>query len=506
MADLAAEVLQSIPKDSQYRWSSTDVSKRFEVENPATGEVITTVQAGDEGTVNSAVQAAQEAFETHWRWKTRLERSVFLHKAADELQKHSEELAVLLCLENGKPWRDALATDVGFLVTIFRYFASIGDKLPSEFFDQGSMYCATIYEPHGICVGILPFNWPPVHAGGKLAPALAAGNTMILKPGEQAPLTVMRIVEILQSVLPPDVVQAVPGLGPEVPQALISHPLVKMVSLTGSTKSGALAAAAAAPTITPTVLELGGKNAILVFEDADVDRAVRDTVDGAFFNKGEACTASSRILVHKAIYPLFVTKLSSAVQQIRTGDGLDDSTHVGPVVSKTRQEEVLKYIEIGKKEGATLAAQGSLPSSPHVAKGFFVPPTLFTDVTPAMTIAQDEIFGPVTAVMPFSTEDEALGIANASRYGLFAGVYSRDSDRTMRVARKLDVGVVLCNTYFRGVLGTPFGGVKESGYGREHWIGTLREWSRVKNIRIPSGMGEIPSWRGVVDLLGPGSG
>ena len=329
---------------------------------------------------------------------------------------------------------------------------------------------------------------------------------MILKPGEQAPLTVMRIVEILQSVLPLDVVQAVPGLGPEVPQALISHPLVKMVSLTGSTKSGALAAAAAAPTITPTVLELGGKNAILVFEDADVDRAVRDTVNGAFFNKGEACTASSRILVHKAIYPLFVAKLSSAVRQIRTGDGLDDSTHVGPIISKIRQEEVLKYIEIGKKEGATLAAQGSLPSSPHVAKGFFVPPTLFTDVTPAMTIAQNEIFGPVTALIPFSTEDEALGIANASRYGLFAGVYSRDSNRTMRVARKLDVGVVLCHTYFRGFLGTPFEGVKESGYGREHWIGTLREWSRVKNIRIPSGMGEIPSWRGAVDLFGPGSG
>lgn len=497
MADLAAQVLQSIPEISRYRWSSTDTSKQFQVENPATGEVITTVQAGDQETVNSAVQAAQKAFETDWRWKTRLERSVFLHKAADELQKHAQELAVLLCLENGKPLIDAQNADVLFLSNIFRYFASIGDKLPSELLDQGGLYSAIVYEPHGVTAGILPFNWPPVHAGGKLAPALAAGNTMILKPGEQAPLTVMRIVEILQSVLPKDVVQAVPGLGPEVPEALIRHPLVKMVSLTGSTRSGALAAEAAAPTITPIVLELGGKNAILVFEDADVDHAVRDTVDGAFYNKGEACTASSRILVHRAVHATFTAKLAAAVKRIRTGNGLDAATHVGPVVSRSQQERVLKYIEIGQKEGATLAAQGAIPSG----KGFFVPPTLFTDVKPSMTIANDEIFGPVTCVIPFATEEEAVEIANASRYGLFAGVYSADSQRTMRVARKLDVGVVLCNTYFRGVLGTPFGGVKESGYGREHWIGTLREWSRTKNIRFPTGLGEIPQWRGVVDLF-----
>ena len=502
MKELAEQLLQSLPETCQYRWSSTDPSKRFQVHNPATGQVITTVQAGDEETVKSAVQVAQEAFENDWRWKTRAERCNLLSVAADELQKHIEEIAVLLCLENGKPWRDAVTMDCNFLVSVFRHFASIGDKVPSEFFDQGSMYSTTIYEPHGVCVGILPFNWPPMHTGGKLAPALAAGNTMILKPGEQAPLTVMRIVEILQSVLPSGVVQAVPGLGPEVPQALIRHPLVQMVSLTGSTKSGALAAEAAAPTITPTALELGGKNALLVFSDADIDRAVRDTVDGAYFNKGEACTASSRILVQRDVYQAFTTQLSSAVKRLRAGDGLDDSTHVGPVVSKVRQDEVLKYIEIGKREGATLAAQGTLPSAPHLANGFFVPPTLFTDVKPSMIIARDEIFGPVTSVISFDTEEEAVSIANSSQYGLFAGVYSSDSKRTMRVARKLDVGVVLCNSYFRGVLGTPFGGVKASGYGREHWVGTLREWSRVKNIRIPSGLGEIPTWRGVSDIFG----
>jgi acyl-CoA reductase-like NAD-dependent aldehyde dehydrogenase len=502
MADSAAEILRSIPAISSFRYSSNDTSKRFTVENPATGAVITTVQAGDEKTTDEAVQAAQKAFENDWRWRPPRERSALLLKAADELEKHAQELAILLCLENGKPWKDALTGDFAFLFSSFRYFGSLADKLPSEFFDQGPIYATVIYEPFGVCAGILPFNWPPIHTGGKLAPALAAGNTMILKPGEQAPLTVMRIVDILQTVLPPDVVQAVPGLGPEVPQALISHSLVKMVSFTGSTAAGGAAARTASLSITPIVLELGGKNAFLIFDDADLDRAARDALEGAFFNKGEACTASSRLLVHKDVYSTFLSRLSAAVTKLRAGSGLDDATHVGPAVSKAQQERVLKYIEVGRQEGATVAAQGSLPSSLELSKGFFVPPTLFSDVTPTMTIAQDEMFGPVATVTRFSTEDEAVGIANASRYGLVAGVYSRDSERAMRVARKLDTGIVFVNNFFRAVLGTPFGGVKESGYGREHWIGTLREWSRVKNIRVPSGLGTTPAWRGVTDIFG----
>ena len=217
------------------------------------------------------------------------------------------------------------------------------------------------------------------------------------------------------------------GIGSEVSEALIRHPLVNMVSLTGFTRSGALAVEAAALTVTPIVLELGGKNAIIVFEDVDVDCAVRDTVDGAFFNKVEAYTASSRILVYGAVYAAFTVKLVAAVTRIRTGDDLDPATHVGPVVSKAQQEKVLKYVNLGRKEGATLAAQGALPSAPHLAHGFFIPPTLFTNVKPIMTIATDEIFGPVTCVIPFGSEDEAVRIANSSRYGLFAGVYSADS-------------------------------------------------------------------------------
>jgi acyl-CoA reductase-like NAD-dependent aldehyde dehydrogenase len=500
VAQSAAAMLAAFPEVSTYRWSCNDTSLRFAVENPATGKAITTIQAGNAETTNAAVEASQAAY-LAWKARAPTERCGFLMRASDELQKNAQELALLLCLENGKPFKDAII-DVFFLIQVFKYFGSIADKLPSEFFDQGSFYSTIIYEPLGVCAGIIPFNWPPIHVGGKLAPCLAAGNTMILKPGEQAPLTAIRIVEILQGVFPPDVVQIVPGLGPEVPQALVHHPLVKMVSLTGSSAVGAKVASAAGSSLTATALELGGKNAFVVFEDANLDVVVRDAVEGAYFNKGEACTASSRILVHKSLYPSFVEKMSAAVLKLKAGDGTDDSTHVGPVVSRERKQQVLEAIELAKSQGARLAAQGIVTTDAHLADGFFVPPTLFADVTPEMAVAVEEVFGPVACVSSFETEDEAVAIVNASRYGLFAGVYSTEFSRAMRVARRIEAGVVLVNNYFRGVLGTPFGGVKDSGHGREHWIGTLREWSTIKNIRYPSGLGgPAPQCRVIADVF-----
>jgi acyl-CoA reductase-like NAD-dependent aldehyde dehydrogenase len=383
------------PELSTYKWSCKDESKRFPVENPATGKTITTVQAGDVQTVEQAVQASQVAFETQWRWLPPRERAQYLLRCADELEKNADELATLLCMENGKPQQDARMFDVNFVIGVFRFFGGICDKLPSEFYDRGPMYATVHYEPYGVCCGILPFNWPPIHTGGKLAPALAAGNTMILKPGEQAPLTVMRMVEIVQSVLPEDVVQVVPGLGPEVPQALITHPLVKMVSFTGSTAAGAAVAKSASASITPVVLELGGKNAFIVFDDADFDLAVRDSLDGAFFNKGEACTATSRILVHRSLYDEFVRKLGAAVQCIKAGNGMDPKTHVGPQVSRAQQKRILDYIELGKSEGARLVAQARLPSEQECKDGFFAPSTLFADVTEDMRIFKEEMFGTI---------------------------------------------------------------------------------------------------------------
>lgn len=452
-----------IPEISKFARSCNDLDKQFFVENPATGKVITTIQAGNKATAIEAIEAAQIAYQD-WRWRSPTERGTLLLKAADELERHQEELAELLCLENGKPYQDALQFDIKFLPSVFRYFGSLIDKLPLQFYDKGSTYCTVIREPLGICAGILPFNWPPIHTGGKLAPALAAGNTMILKPGEQAPLTVMRIVEILQTVLPPNVVQAVPGFGPEVPQALVSHPAVKMVSFTGSTSGGAAVGKTASSTITPVVLELGGKNAFIVFDDADLEAAVRAALEGAFFNKGEACTAASRILVEQSIYDQFVERLATGVRKIVVGNGMEKSTHVGPCVSKAQQERVLQYIQIGREEGAELVAQAQMPQDPGCRNGFFVAPTLFKGVTENMRIFQEEMFGPVVTVTSFESEEEAIKLTNSSQYGLTGIIFSSNSERCTRVSRKIEVGMVWVNNYFRSVLGTPFGGVKDSGY------------------------------------------
>lgn len=485
------------------RWSSDRAEDRFPVENPATGQVITTVQGGGAPEIDAAVRAAHRAFTQNWRWRAPSERAELLVRGAEVLASHADELAELESRENGKPVADARRHDIGFLIGAFRFFGSVADKLPGEFYDTGNIYTSTVYEPLGVVGGIIPFNWPPIHTGGKIAPALAVGNTVVLKPGEQAPLTVLRIVELLNTVLPPDVLHVVPGTGSVAGQALVAHPLVRMVSFTGSTATGQAVAHAAADRVAPTLLELGGKNAFIVFPDADLELAVRDALDGAFYNKGEACTAASRLLVHRDVHDEFVARLAAGVGALRSGSGADPATHVGPLISKAQQQRVLDYIRIGRAEGARIAAQGALPADPALAGGFFVPPTLFTGVTREMRIATEEIFGPVVTVTAFSSEDDVVEIANASEYGLLAGIYSRDSTLAFRVARRLEVGMVFVNNYFRSILGTPFGGTKHSGHGREHAIETLREFTYPKMIRFPTGLAAIPQWRAVTDIYGP---
>jgi acyl-CoA reductase-like NAD-dependent aldehyde dehydrogenase len=463
--------------------------------------VIAVVQGGGPTEVDAAVEAAHRAFETDWRWRTWAERANLLLRGADVLEQHADELALLLSRENGKPVQDALQNDVSFLIAIFRFFGSLADKLPTDFYDKGAIYASTYLEPVGVVGEIIPFNWPPIHTGGKLAPALAVGNTVVIKPSEQAPLTVIRIVELLNTVLPEDVLHVVPGTGQRAGQPLVGHPKVRLVSFTGSTSAGAAVAGAAAKNITPAVLELGGKDALVVFDDADLDGAVKIALEGGFYNKGEACTATSRMLVQAGVYDAFAARLTEAVGKLKVGRGTDQAVHVGPVVTKTQQERVLSYIQIGIDEGATLAAQAALPADPELSDGFWVAPTLFTDVTRDMRIAREEIFGPVVTVTRFCDEDEAVSIMNESEYGLTTAIYSADTTRAFRVARRIDVGMVFINNYFRGVIGTPFGGTKYSGYGREHAIETLREFSYTKMVCFPSGFGTIPSWRAVPDIF-----
>ncbi|KAF2165343.1 hypothetical protein M409DRAFT_55757 [Zasmidium cellare ATCC 36951] len=500
---MASSQQPTFPSVSTYKYSNNDPSNCFPVENPATGQIITTIQAGDASTVDKAVRASQDAF-LSWRELSPTERSQYLFRCAAELEKHAEDIATLLTLENGKPLADAKAGDVFFLVNIFRFFGSLVDKMPSQFYDRGVTTATVYHEPFGVCAGILPFNWPPIHCGGKVAPCIAMGNTMILKPGEQAPLTVMKIVEILQGVLPPNVVQVVPGLGVEVPQALVDHPLVKMVSFTGSTAAGAKTAETAARSITKTVLELGGKNAMIVFDDADLEDAVRTAIAGAFFNKGEACTATSRFIVQDGVYDEFVSALAKGVEKLKVGNGMDPGVHVGPQVSKAQQKRVLDYIELGKQEGAKVVAHASLPSDPDCKEGFFVPPTLFADVTGSMRIFQEEMFGPVATITPFATPTSAITLTNSVPYGLTCSIYTQNSVLANRTARSIDAGMVFLNNYHRMAIGVPFGGMKHSGYGREHCVETLYEWSQPKTVHAVSGRGEVPAWRAVGDVFGEG--
>lgn len=487
---------------TRYRWSSDSEQDRLPVEDPATGAVITVVQGGGAGEVNAAVEAAHRAFEEDWRWRPSAERARLLLECADVLESHADEMAELVSRENGKPIIDARQIDINILIGEFRFFGSLVDKLPDDLYDRGNVYVKVVHEPLGVVGGIIPFNWPPIHTAGKIAPAIAMGNTVVLKPSEQAPLTTMRIVELLNMVLPPDVVDAVPGFGPTAGQALVANPLVRMVSFTGSAKAGAAVGKTAAENITHVLLKLGGKNPLIIFDDADIDSVVRAALEGGYFNKGEACTAASRVIVQRGIHDTFVERLSAGVRALKTGSGADPTTHVGPLVTRAQQQKVLDYIRIGVEEGATVVAQGALPEDPKLAKGFYVAPTLFDGVTRDMRIAMEEIFGPVVSVITFDSEDEALAIANESEYGLLSSVFTRDSERLFRVARGIEAGMVLANNYYREIVGTPFGGIKHSGHGREHAIETLREFSYEKLIRYPSGTGSIPAWRAVSDVYG----
>ncbi len=482
-------------------WSSGRAEDSFDVFDPATGEVVATVEGGGSAEVDAAVRRACGAFESGWRDVSARERGRLLFDCARVVRSHAGDLAALETLEMGKPYGQARRFDVEFCIASFEFYGGLADKVPGHAFDLGPVAAHTVHEPYGVVGGIIPFNWPPIHSAAKCAPALAAGNAVVLKPPEQDPLTIMRIVELLEGVLPADVLQVVPGSGPEAGTALAGHPLVERLSFTGSTATGRAVLKLAAEAMTPATLELGGKNPLLVFADADLDAAVRGALEGAFFNQGEACTAASRLLVEEPVHDEFVARMAAAVERLQVGDGRDPATHVGPLISAAQRRRVLDHIDRAIAEGATVAARAPLPASARLAGGYWVAPTLFTDVTPAMAIAREEVFGPVTAVLRFSGEARALELANDTPYGLVAAVYSTDAGRARRVARRIDAGVVMVNNYSRAFLGTPFGGYGDSGYGREHAIESLLEFTRTKNIREPSGLGAIPEWDALSELL-----
>jgi betaine-aldehyde dehydrogenase len=482
------------------RWSSESEQDRFVVEDPATGALAAEVQGAGAEQVDQAVRTAHAAF-PGWRQRPARERGQYLRRVADVIRAHADEIAALETLEMGKPLAQARYFDVEAAIAIFDYFGSLVEAMPSQARDYGAVLDVTTLEPYGVIAGIVPFNWPPIHTAGKIAPALAVGNAVVLKPPEQTPSVVLRVVELIQSVLPDDVVHVVAG-GGAVGAALAAHPLVGKVSFTGSPGTGKAVLRTAAENLTPALMELGGKNPLLVFDDANIDEALLAAVDGGFFNQGEACTAASRVLVHDSIYPEFTDRLATAVSRLRVGAGNDPATEVGPLVTRAQQQRVLDYLDIGLAEGARIAAQAPLPQDPSLQKGFFVPPTVLTDVTPEMRVATEEIFGPVITVIPFRDEDDAVRIANGTLFGLVGAVYSQDVDRSLRVSRRVRAGVVFVNNYLRVAIGSGFGGVGHSGFGREHAPETLAEYGYSKTIRLATARDELPRWSAATRVLG----
>jgi acyl-CoA reductase-like NAD-dependent aldehyde dehydrogenase len=473
-------------------WVDAGDRETFAVLEPATGREIGQVVNSDEQLVADAVADSRRAF-GEWRALAPRERGRLLRLVAARIREHLDELADLEAREVGKPRRDALRFDLSFCHAGFDYYAGLADTLHGEILDQGPIEARVVYEPYGVVAAILPFNWPPIHFTKKSAPALAAGNTVIIKPGEQAPLTVLRLVEIANEVLPPGVLNAVPGMsaGP----ALSAHPRVERITFTGATATGQRVLRSAAEHLTFATMELGGKNAVMVLADADLDLAVHVVVEGMFYNQGEACTSTARILVHESIHDQFLERFSAATRQLVVGDGLDPRTDIGAMVDATQRDKVLEWLQSGLSEGARIVAQGRLPTDERLRDGFWVAPTVLADVTPSMAIAQEEIFGPIACVMRFADEEEAITICNGTRYGLTAAICTTDEARAYRIAHRLEVGMVFVNNYMRrAFLGSPFGGQKESGFGRENAIETLHEFVRSKNIRFPSGRGQIPTW------------
>ena len=467
--------------------------------DPATGSRLATIRGGGAAEVDGAVRAARRAFDDDWRMRPGRERGALLQAVARRLRGHADEIAAIETSENGKPLAQA-RLDVEAAIASFDYFGGIAGKLPGDWWDAGPVQAASFLEPYGVVGAIIPFNWPPIHTAGKAAPALAAGNTIVIKPPEQTPLTVLRIVELAAEELPADVIQVVPGAGATAGAALAAHPLVGKLSFTGATATGAAVVRAAAANTTLVFLELGGKNAAIVLDDADLDLAAAAIVEGAFYNKGEACTALSRVLVTPARHDELVATLATAVGRLQVGAGTTPGVHVGPLVSAAQRDRVLAHLARAVADGATVAAQAALPDAPGLAGGFFVAPTLLTGVDRSMPVATEEVFGPVLAVLCVADEADAIATANATPYGLTAAVFTRDQPTAWRIARALDVGIVFHNNYFRGAGGLPFGGVKASGHGREHTIETLKEYARVKLVSMPSGMAPVPRWQGVSDV------
>ncbi|HEY7925871.1 MAG: aldehyde dehydrogenase family protein [Candidatus Dormibacteria bacterium] len=453
-------------------------------ENPATGEEITKVARAGAADAERAVSAARAAFDSGpWTTMSAADRGRLIARLAGLVDQNRDDLVALESLDGGKPLRATARQDLPAVIDCLEYYAGWADKIKGDVVPARPDALTYLRrEPVGVVVGIVPWNFPLMNAVWKIAPALASGCVMVLKPSELTPLTALRLGELgLEAGLPAGVLNVVPGLGNEVGSALVADPRVDKISFTGSPAVGKTIMRAAAENVTRIGLELGGKSANIVFADADLPAAVTAATSGVFFNAGQVCSAGSRILVHDAARDEFVQRLADTAATIRVGDPQDPTTRMGPIISAKQLNRVTGYIAIGTEEGARLVTGGSRLDRP----GYFVEPTVFTDVRGDMRIAQEEIFGPVASVIGFTDEDEAIAIANGTAYSLAAAVWSRDVTRVHRVAHRLRAGTVWVNTYGQTNTRLPWGGAGgDSGIGRELGEAALANYTETKTIWI----------------------
>ena len=470
-------------------WRPSSSGKTMEVINPATEDVIAAVAAADRADVDAAVSAARAALGGPWGQISARERGRLVRKLADRLLERADAVARLETLHNGKPISESRHIEIPAAAECFEYYAGWADKVMGETIPvKGNHLTYTLREPIGVVAAIVPWNFPLLLAAWKVAPALACGNTVILKPASQTPLTALALGEIAVEVgLPPGVLNILTGAGSTVGQAIVEHPGIDKIAFTGDTSTGKGIMRSAADTLKKITLELGGKSPNIVLPDADLDAAIRGATIGIFYGKGEVCAAGSRLLVDRAIKDEFIDKLAARARKMVPGDPLDPKTRFGAISSKKQLDTVLRYIESGRKEGASLVAGGERTDI-GTGKGYFVQPTVFADVQPHMTIAREEIFGPVLAAIDFADLDEAIARANDSPYGLAAGVWTRDIKKAHYVARKLQAGTVWINTYNVYDTAAPFGGYKQSGFGREMSAHAIEHYTQIKSVWVDLNM------------------
>src|SRR5882672_5961005 len=469
------------------QWVDAASGKTFTTPNPATGETLAEVAEADKEDIDKAVAAARRAFEGKWSKTSARDRGRMLYKLSQLIEERSGELAALETADNGKPIKESAYVDLPQVAENFEYFAGWATKIEGETIPvPGQMFNYTLREPVGVCGQIIPWNFPLLMAAWKLAPALAAGNTVVLKPAEQTPVTAMELGSLIaEAGFPDGVVNIVPGYGETAGAALAAHPGIDKVAFTGSTEVGKVIAKAAADNLTKVSLELGGKAPNVIFADADLDQAVNGAMMGIFFNQGQVCCAGSRLFVEAKVKDEFLARFKEKAERVKVGDPMDKETLMGPQVSMEQLNKIKSYVGIAREEGATILSGGQAPQLEGAFQnGYFFQPTIFSEVNNSMRAAQEEIFGPVSSVITFDNDDDLLRQANETMYGLSAGIWTSNITRAHRFARAVKAGVVWINTFNMMNAASPFGGYKQSGYGREMGKHALELYTQVKSVWV----------------------